>query len=432
MLHARVMEPTTACPTAQRTAATGVQRAATTSRVGNQAMLGAKVASQSRPSRAPLLQRECAACKDEREKLEMGLQTKLAVNTPGDVYEQEADRVADQVMRMPQPAVQAQSAPSRLQRQSSAAPAPATAPPIVHEVLRQPGAPLDADTRAFMEPRFGADFGAVRIHADGKAAASARAVNARAYTAGRNIVFAEREYAPGAASGRQLLAHELTHVLQQNPAEPGGEAVQRLAVATANTMPEVQRQADGEEPPQTQPDMSDAAGGSSGEAAPGVEVQQLSDSSSGGGGGAPGAGIPDCTAVMGGRLVDHWLAGGVLGMNHTYVNFKENAANYWLVEAGPLPADPHHVGAWSKPGQWESRGNRIMSTYTTPEACATAKTQLFATQTKYHSMTLPYDPTNGPNSNSFTEHASMKTPFFGIFTPFDWKWAYWRSHTRPF
>ncbi|MGB9632210.1 MAG: DUF4157 domain-containing protein [Chloroflexaceae bacterium] len=88
-------------------------------------------------------------------------------------------------------------------------------PPIVHEVLRSPGQPLDAETRAFMEPRFGHDFSRVRVHTDARAAESARAVNALAYTVGRDVVFGAGQYAPGASAGRRLLAHELAHVVQQ-------------------------------------------------------------------------------------------------------------------------------------------------------------------------------------------------------------------------
>jgi hypothetical protein len=88
-------------------------------------------------------------------------------------------------------------------------------PPIVHEVLRTQGQPLDVETRAFMESRFGYDFRKVRIHADARAAESARAVNALAYTVGRDVVFGAGQYAPTGEQGRTLLAHELTHVLQQ-------------------------------------------------------------------------------------------------------------------------------------------------------------------------------------------------------------------------
>jgi hypothetical protein len=90
-----------------------------------------------------------------------------------------------------------------------------TARPTVFEVLRSPGQPLDAETRAFFEPRFGHNFSTVRIHTDAKAAESARAVNALAYTAGNHIVFGARGYAPKAEPGKYLLAHELTHTIQQ-------------------------------------------------------------------------------------------------------------------------------------------------------------------------------------------------------------------------
>jgi outer membrane protein OmpA-like peptidoglycan-associated protein len=150
-------------------------------------------------------------------------------------------------------------------------------PPIVHEVLRSPGQPLDRETRAFMEPRFGHDFsrvptrahgsaptsthlaigaphdefeqeaemiaqhvmsrsaaststgydfGGVRIHTDDKAAESARAVNALAYTVGRDIVFEAGQFEPATHQGQRLLAHELTHVVQQNQ---GAQQVQRWA-----------------------------------------------------------------------------------------------------------------------------------------------------------------------------------------------------------
>jgi hypothetical protein len=98
------------------------------------------------------------------------------------------------------------------------APGPATglAPPIVHEVLRSSGQPLDAATRAFMEPRFGHDFSRVRIHADAKAARSAEAIDALAYTVGSQVVFGAGRYAPTSGKGQELLAHELTHVVQQH------------------------------------------------------------------------------------------------------------------------------------------------------------------------------------------------------------------------
>ncbi|MGD8624883.1 MAG: DUF4157 domain-containing protein [Anaerolineae bacterium] len=89
------------------------------------------------------------------------------------------------------------------------------APPIAGEVLESPGQALDSKTRKTMESRFGRDFSRVRIHADAKAASAARAVQARAYTVGPHISFATGEYRPNTATGQRLLAHELTHVVQQ-------------------------------------------------------------------------------------------------------------------------------------------------------------------------------------------------------------------------
>ncbi|NOG84226.1 MAG: DUF4157 domain-containing protein [Planctomycetes bacterium] len=89
------------------------------------------------------------------------------------------------------------------------------APPIVNEVLRSPGQPLTPDTSAFMESRFGHDFSRVQVHTDAKAVESARAINARAYTAGQHLVFGTSQYITGTIEGRRLLAHELTHIVQQ-------------------------------------------------------------------------------------------------------------------------------------------------------------------------------------------------------------------------
>jgi hypothetical protein len=126
-----------------------------------------------------------------------------------------------------------------LQRRAINAAGHATVPPIVHDVLRSPGEPLDATARAFMEPRFGHDFSRVRVHVDSRAAESARAVNALAYTVGRNVVFGAGQYSPGTAAGNSLLAHELTHVLQQSG---GGEGLAALRVGSIDSPSE--READ--------------------------------------------------------------------------------------------------------------------------------------------------------------------------------------------
>ncbi|MBX3302611.1 MAG: DUF4157 domain-containing protein [Nitrospira sp.] len=95
-----------------------------------------------------------------------------------------------------------------------------TAPPIVHEILNSPGHTLDSVTRAFFEPRFGHDFSRVRVHTDERAEQSARDVNAHAYTVGNDIVFSTGKFSPATQEGRRLLAHELTHVMQQELTGP--------------------------------------------------------------------------------------------------------------------------------------------------------------------------------------------------------------------
>lgn len=165
------------------------------------------------------------------------LQTRLLVNAPGDVYEHEAEHVADNVVGVP--AAQAQGVcacggacptcqathqsqtrrPLSIQRLQANDARHTAAPPIVEQVLRSPGRPLDAATSDFFGPRFGHDFSRVRIHTDAQAATSARRINARAYTAGRAIVFGPGQYQPATHAGRRLLAHELTHVVQQGGAD---------------------------------------------------------------------------------------------------------------------------------------------------------------------------------------------------------------------
>ena len=162
-----------------------------------------------------------------------------------------------------------------LQRQADLS--ASTAPPIVHEVLGSPGRPLDANTSAFMGPRFGHDFSQVRVHTDARAAESAQAVNALAYTVGRDVVFGTGQYAPGTMAGRKLLAHELAHVVQQarSPSPintmPAGvtiagddrlereaegaaahmDASQNVLVSSGHPAPGLQRQVDPGQAPQT-------------------------------------------------------------------------------------------------------------------------------------------------------------------------------------
>src|SRR5438874_11863804 len=185
----------------------------------------------------------------------VGMQTKLEVGPAGDRFEQEADRTADSVMRMPNPGMSVAAAPLQVSRKcaicekeekdekrvqkKSAGPAEASigeAPASVHAALRSPGQPLDKASRAYFEPRFGQEFGDVRVHTGMAAARSARDVSAHAYTVGRNIVFGAGAYAPGSDQGRLLLAHELAHVVQQTGGAAPGAAQEQDAEAAARAI----------------------------------------------------------------------------------------------------------------------------------------------------------------------------------------------------
>ncbi|WP_126247600.1 eCIS core domain-containing protein [Chitinophaga rhizosphaerae] len=187
-------------------------------------------------------------------------QAKLAVNEPGDAHEKEADAMADHVMRMPAPQGHFGGAGVTVQRKCAACEqedeklhrmpladriTPVTAPAAQRKCaacegeeeaqrsgdtpapavgagtesaingMRGGGQPMPAETRGFMEDRFGSDFGNVRVHTGGDAGQLSRNLSARAFTTGNDIFFNDGEYAPHSHAGRQLLAHELTHVVQQ-------------------------------------------------------------------------------------------------------------------------------------------------------------------------------------------------------------------------
>lgn len=166
------------------------------------------------------------------------IQTKLRMGEPNDRFEREADRVADQVTRMADTEMAAISAPvvphiqrlcaeceedlvqaKQAQRQASG-----VRPQLEQHIcmLHDTGQPLPMSVRGYFEPRFKRDFSSVRIHTGTQASQAARELDARAFTAGRNIFLGSGEYQPATASGRHLLAHELTHVVQQGSAGPRG------------------------------------------------------------------------------------------------------------------------------------------------------------------------------------------------------------------
>ncbi|HEV8579164.1 MAG TPA: DUF4157 domain-containing protein [Thermoanaerobaculia bacterium] len=167
-------------------------------------------------------------------------QPKLTVGAPNDAFEREADHVADQVMRMPEAEIAPAAAPMQVQRLCSeceeeemrAKEEPGETPEMPSgfarrfAALHNGGQPLPAAERSFFEPRFGRDFADVRLHSGPAAGELARSVHARAFTLGDSIVLGSGQYAPGTSAGRQLLAHELTHVMQQGGGG-GGQVVRR-------------------------------------------------------------------------------------------------------------------------------------------------------------------------------------------------------------
>lgn len=153
----------------------------------------------------------CAECARKTSKL----QRKLTIDSSNDPLEREADKVADQVIKMPTHS-NVGNIPLYIQRVTSQFPHQIdSAPSSVERVISSSGRPLNPALRQDMESRFGHDFSRVQVHTDTWAAESASAVNAQAYTVGRDVVFGSGQYAPETHAGKSLLAHELTHVVQQ-------------------------------------------------------------------------------------------------------------------------------------------------------------------------------------------------------------------------
>lgn len=206
------------------------------------------------------------------------VQLKMAVNKPGDKFEQEADKMAEKVMRMPAPPISAkkeeklqrqpeeklqkkdeekiqkaampedklqkkeedklQKAPEEKLQRKGGDGAPALSGDVQSAIRNKTtgGQPLSSDVRGFMEPRFNADFGNVRVHHDAESASLNNQLSARAFTYQNHIFFSRDQYQPGSGEGKQLLAHELTHTVQQ------GHSVQRSPqISTTTTPPPVQR-----------------------------------------------------------------------------------------------------------------------------------------------------------------------------------------------
>jgi hypothetical protein len=180
--------------------------------------------------------------------------TKLVIASPGDGYEEEANRIADRVTAVRE-GIQLNSALPRIQRITADRGEPAGAVPAsVHRALASPGQPLEPTLRRDMEQRFNHDFSRVRIHSDGAGMQSAQDVNARAYTLGRHIAFGDGQFTPRTEEGRRLIAHELTHVVQQT----GQSSMSAVAALHSGEQIILQRQPVKPDPKKQDPKKEDA------------------------------------------------------------------------------------------------------------------------------------------------------------------------------
>ncbi|MDB5598460.1 MAG: hypothetical protein JWN71_504 [Xanthobacteraceae bacterium] len=195
------------------------------------------------------------------------VQPKLTIGAVNDPAEHEADRVADRVMRTPEPQIATVAAPRGVQRTCATcepqanhedrksgarlddtdgelkAKAEPSGGPTTHvppgfgakfQALQSGGQGLSASERGFFEPRLASHFSGVRVHTGPAAGELARSVQARAFTLGNSVVFGAGQYSPGTDTGRRLMAHELTHVVQQGGAATGANVVQRVVDFTAS------------------------------------------------------------------------------------------------------------------------------------------------------------------------------------------------------
>jgi len=194
----------------------------------NNAIQKKKVAFSKPANNISLLQRSIGNQAVQR-LMESGvIQAKLTIGQPNDKYEQEADSVADKIMRMPEPNIQTklmgeqftpliQRQPKELLQTKSTGETPQVTSNLESKInaLEGGGEPLSKETKGFFEPRFGQDFSKVRVHNDSNAHHLARSINARAFTRGNNVVFGGGEYSPNSSNGKRLLGHELVHTIQQ-------------------------------------------------------------------------------------------------------------------------------------------------------------------------------------------------------------------------
>jgi hypothetical protein len=348
-----------------------------------------------------------ASCKNAPGKT-VFFQPKLTVNQPNDIYEQEADSMANRVMRMSDPIHNENAffkpAPVTIQRkcqhceeeklhrkESSGAEAQGS-----HELdnyvgsLSTSGQVLPQSSRSFFEPRFGHDFSNVRVHTDSVAAKSAQSINALAYTTGSNIVFNSGQYSPESDSGKRLMAHELTHVVQQGA-----------------TKPNIQKQEfdplDGGMPPGGLPSEQQAVNPPiAAEAEPLSSSSGSSGSSGGGSGGAGTVPAGDCQVDV--RATKITALGG-LPVYHLFVILRnKTTGDESYYRGGPSAGGPGYGNISTMHGRylpgtvdWEPSAPSVTAQASID--CTTTDTCFVSELTRIDGTATPYAPL-GPNSNT--------------------------------
>ena len=281
--------------------------------------------------------------------------------------------------------------------------------------IREGGQSLPKSMRALFEPRFGYDFSQVRIHTDAAAAKSARALNAHAYTVDQNIVFGLGKYAPDTSAGRRLLAHELTHVLQQRN--------------TASLSTEIIGSSRGHEPASGRRPESCVVG----QVEPATlkkssfpTVQCSSDSSGSSSEGQTGSAWPtpvrdrdgtcQCRMDLCWRPIQLWYVPGYF--KHGFINIVDNECRLHNLYVDPGQHGGHSHALDRTPG-WDTSGEGCISLHprrlptmsfipgrsipsSSDTLCAVVE-RLPAATARYESLDVAYDPTDGPNSNSSLE-----------------------------
>ncbi|WP_221269337.1 DUF4157 domain-containing protein [Mucilaginibacter sp. X5P1] len=337
------------------------------------------------------------------------VQAKLTINQPNDAHEQQADHMADQVMRMPDPSVkqpgffkpainplqrkchECEEDDKKLHRKESSTGEVHADSQLNSYVssLGSTGQSMSSTARQFFEPRFGYNFSSVKLHTDSVAAKSAQSINALAYTSGNNIVFNTNQYSPESDSGKKLIAHELTHVVQQGLTN---QSIQRQLDPLDGGLPP------GGLPQQPQAQPTD--GGQQGAVKEGSSSSSSSGSSGGGGGGGPVA-SGDCRVDV--RATKIPALHGIPIYHLFVILHNKGTGEESYYRGGPAGSGPFGnivtMHGRYLPGtiDWEPSAPSV--TAQDPVDCTTTDACLVRELARIDGTATPYAPT-GPNSNT--------------------------------